>query len=62
MDNAIYIRLKMKDKGNFLISVIMALRKMGKDINCARRRRRRRITIKLMAERANVSRATHWQN
>ena len=38
------------------IPVIKALRKMGQDINDARRRRR--ITIELMAERAGLSRAT----
>jgi transcriptional regulator with XRE-family HTH domain len=38
------------------ISVIKALRKLGEDINDARRRRR--ITLKLMAERAGTSRAT----
>lgn len=38
------------------IPVIKALRKLGQDINYARRRRR--ITIELMAERADLSRAT----
>jgi len=38
------------------IPVINALRKLGQDINDARRRRR--ITMALMAERAGISRAT----
>jgi len=38
------------------LPVIRALRKLGQDINEARRRRR--ITVQLMAERANVSRTT----
>ena len=41
---------------NLPIPVINALRKLGHDINDARRRRR--ITIELMAERADLSRAT----
>lgn len=41
---------------NFPIPVIKSLRKMGQDINDARRRRR--ITIELMAERAGLSRGT----
>jgi transcriptional regulator with XRE-family HTH domain len=41
---------------NLPIPVIKALRKMGQDINDARRRRR--ITIELMAERAGLSRST----
>ena len=41
---------------NVPIPVMKALRKMGQDINDARRRRR--ITIELMAERAGLSRAT----
>lgn len=41
---------------NLPIPVMNALRKMGQDINDARRRRR--ITIELMAERAGLSRAT----
>jgi DNA-binding XRE family transcriptional regulator len=46
----------MKKPVNLPIPAIKALRKVGKDINAARRRRR--ITIALMAERADVSRAT----
>lgn len=38
------------------IPVINALRKLGQDINTARRRRR--ITAQLMAERAGLSRST----
>ena len=38
------------------IPVIKTLRKLGQDINDARRRRR--ITIELMAERAGLSRST----
>jgi DNA-binding XRE family transcriptional regulator len=49
-------RLKMKNRVNLPIPAIKALRKMGKDLSDARRRRR--ITIELMAERAGVSRAT----
>ncbi len=41
---------------NLPIPVIKALRKLGQDINDARRRRR--VTIELMAERAGLSRAT----
>ncbi len=41
---------------NLPIPVMKALRKMGQDINDARRRRR--ITMELMAERAGLSRAT----
>ena len=46
----------MKIMVNLPIPVINALRKLGHDINDARRRRR--ITIELMAERADLSRAT----
>ena len=46
----------MKIRTNLPIPVIKVLRKMGQDINDARRRRR--ITIELMAERAGLSRAT----
>ncbi|MEO0347796.1 MAG: helix-turn-helix domain-containing protein [Pseudomonadota bacterium] len=41
---------------NLPIPVIRALRKLGQDINDARRRRR--ITTQLMAERAGLSRST----
>jgi DNA-binding XRE family transcriptional regulator len=41
---------------NLPVPVVRALRKLGQDINDARRRRR--ITIALMAERANLSRTT----
>lgn len=46
----------MKRKVHLPIPAIKALYKMGKDINEARRRRR--ITMELMAERAGVSRVT----
>ena len=46
----------MKNLVNLPIPAIKVLRKMGQDFNDARRRRR--ITIKLMAERAGISRAT----
>jgi transcriptional regulator with XRE-family HTH domain len=46
----------MKTTMNLPIPVIRALNKLGQDINDARRRHR--ITIELMAERAGVSRAT----
>lgn len=46
----------MKFQVNLPIPAIKALRKMGQDISDARRRRR--ITVKLMAERAGVSRST----
>ena len=46
----------MKKQGVFPIPVKRALRKVGQDINAARRRRR--ITVALMAERANLSRTT----
>ena len=46
----------MKTMTNLPIPAIKALRKVGQDINDARRRRR--ITIELMAERAGLSRAT----
>ena len=41
---------------NLPIPIITALRKLGQDINDARRRRR--ITAQLMAERAGLSRST----
>ena len=43
----------MKNKVNLPIPAVKALRKMGNEIRDARRRHR--ITIKLMAERAGVS-------
>jgi transcriptional regulator with XRE-family HTH domain len=46
----------MKNQVSLPIPAIRALRKLGKDLSSARRRRR--ITIQLMAERAGVSRAT----
>lgn len=46
----------MKNRVYLSIPAIKALRKVGRDISDARRRRR--ITIELMAERAGVSRAT----
>ena len=46
----------MKTMTNLPIPVIKILHKLGQDINDARRRRR--ITIELMAERAGLSRAT----
>lgn len=46
----------MKNTIHLPLPAIKALHKIGKDINDARRRRR--ITSKLMAERAGLSRAT----
>lgn len=46
----------MKNSTHLPLPALKALRKMGQDINDARRRRR--ITIALMAERAGLSRAT----
>jgi transcriptional regulator with XRE-family HTH domain len=46
----------MKTPPNVPIPALKALRKLGQDINDARRRRR--ITIELIAERATLSRAT----
>jgi DNA-binding XRE family transcriptional regulator len=46
----------MKNMVHLPIPARNALRKLGQDINKARRRRR--ITIELMAERADLSRAT----
>ena len=46
----------MKKQNILLIPVLKALHKVGKDICDARRRRR--ITIQLMAKRAGISRAT----
>lgn len=50
------MRPKMKKIIHLPLPAIKALRKIGKDISDARRRRR--ITSKLMAERADLSRAT----
>lgn len=46
----------MKKQVNLPVPVLKSLRKLGQDINDARRRRR--ITIELMAERAGLSKAT----
>ena len=46
----------MKGSFNIPIPALRALKKLGQDINHARRRRR--ITMKLLAERAALSRAT----
>lgn len=46
----------MKNQVHLPIPVIKALHQIGQDINDARRRRR--ISIALMAERANISRTT----
>lgn len=46
----------MKNPVNLPIPAMRALRKVGQEISEARRRRR--ITVELMAERAGVSRAT----
>ena len=46
----------MKTPPNVPIPALKALRKLGQDLNNARRRRR--ITIELIAERATLSRAT----
>ena len=46
----------MKKRANLPIPALRALRKLGKDISDARRRRR--ITIELMAERAGLSAAS----
>lgn len=46
----------MKKRVSLPIPALKALRKLGKDVNEARRRRR--VTIRLMAERAGISRAT----
>lgn len=46
----------MKNPVNLPIPALKALRKLGQDINDARRRRR--ITLGLMAERAGLSKAT----
>jgi transcriptional regulator with XRE-family HTH domain len=46
----------MNSKPQLPVPVIVALRKMGQDISDARRRRR--ITMELMAQRAGISRGT----
>lgn len=46
----------MKKRVNLPIPALRALRKLGEDIN--RARRRRRVTARLMAERAGISRTT----
>ncbi len=46
----------MRKKNILSVSIIRALKKLGQDINDARRRRR--ITMELMAERAGISRST----
>jgi len=46
----------VKKRANLPIPALRALRKLGQDLNDARRRRR--ITIELMAERAGLSQAT----
>ena len=46
----------MKKPVHLPIPAIRALTKLGRDISCARRRRR--ITVELMAERANLSKNT----
>lgn len=46
----------MKTSVHLPLPTLKALRKLGQDLSAARRRRR--VTIKLMAERAGVSRAT----
>lgn len=46
----------MKTKQPLPIPIVKVLRKLGSDISDARRRRR--ITLSLMAERAGISRAT----
>ncbi len=46
----------MRKKNILSVPIIRALKKLGQDINDARRRRR--ITMELMAERAGISRST----
>ena len=48
--------LKMKKQINLPMPAMMALRKLGQDVSDARRRRR--ITIALMIERADISKNT----
>lgn len=52
----IIIRSIMKQAVNLPIPVIRVLHKLGKDISEARRKRK--ITLELMAERADLSRGT----
>lgn len=52
----VYIAVDMNKRDPLPIPVIRVLRKLGNDIKDARRRRR--ITIALMAERAGIARAT----
>ncbi len=52
-------RREMPSKTKLPIPVMKALRKLGQDLSDARRRRR--ITMALMAERAGISRATLWK-
>jgi transcriptional regulator with XRE-family HTH domain len=47
---------QVKNRTHLPIPVIKVLHKLGQDINDARRRRR--VTVELMAERAGLSRAT----
>jgi DNA-binding XRE family transcriptional regulator len=51
-----YKELKMKYRPKLPAPVLKTLSKLGQDISDARRRRR--ITMKLMAERAEISRTT----
>ncbi len=46
----------MRKKNILSVPIIRALKKLGQDINDARRRRR--ITMELIAERAGISRST----
>ena len=47
---------EMSQKNKLPIPVVQALRQLGRDINTARRRRR--VTMALMAERAGMGRST----
>lgn len=49
----------MSKKIHLPIPVISALRKLGQDINTARRRRR--LPMSLMAERAGITKVTLWK-
>ncbi len=51
-----YKGFNMRKKNILSVPIIRALKKLGQDINDARRRRR--ITMELMAERAGISRST----